>query len=493
MTVSYECTVTDPLDPPVASTVWQGSAFTCSSSKISFLHSSFEPNGVSGSCGDLSAMSVGVNGNEYTSRLTLTATAELNGMTINCTLSSVVDFGSDTVKTGGEYFSLFQVLTVRYFPVPPHPPQSAVVDITSTSSLTVSWAPPSETSNVGGYLFTVTGEDCGRCENTTVSADTTSVICSGWTASSQTCAFDLRSVSQDCGFTSDTAAVASVVLSGPPSQLSLGNLQQTCLFESTNAVLSWTAPSGYPPVQIYHVMINNGAIMSTSGAETSITIPGSIFISAGTYSFSVRAVNILGESAPLLTDLDGMINVAYEKLLILLLPAVALTSVLSSNSVTMMSVTLTFSLSNAGCVGPSVSIIVYYQECTDQVNCQCPQDNSFSTNEQSMSIASTSFTIVYSSLRASVIYCYRSEVVNAGIVVGFENGRMFTTTPPVPPALLASARLVSSNPPTYQCVNSAEGFNGGSSHIVVASYDPTIGTYSVPACSRKPVCSVRRS
>ncbi len=68
-------------------------------------HSSFEPNGVSGSCGDLSAMSVGVNGNEYTSQLTLTATAEL---TINCTLSSVVDFGSDTVKTGGEYFHFFK-------------------------------------------------------------------------------------------------------------------------------------------------------------------------------------------------------------------------------------------------------------------------------------------------------------------------------------------------------------------------------------------------
>ena len=104
-TVSYECTVTDPLDPPVASTVWQGSAFTCSSSKISFLHSSFEPNGVSGSCGDLSAMSVGVNGNEYTSRLTLTATTELNRRNINCTLSSIVDVGSDPIKTGGKYFT----------------------------------------------------------------------------------------------------------------------------------------------------------------------------------------------------------------------------------------------------------------------------------------------------------------------------------------------------------------------------------------------------
>ena len=107
-TVSYECTVSDTSDPPIASTLWLGSAFTCSSSNINFLHSRFEPNGVSGSCGDLSAMSVWVNGNEYTSRLTLTATAELNGMTINCTLSSVVDFGSDTVKTGGEYFHFFK-------------------------------------------------------------------------------------------------------------------------------------------------------------------------------------------------------------------------------------------------------------------------------------------------------------------------------------------------------------------------------------------------
>ncbi|XP_064393965.1 uncharacterized protein LOC135341347 isoform X2 [Halichondria panicea] len=354
-----------------------------------------------------------------------------------------------------------------------------MVAITSTSSLTVSWTSPFDASNVGGYMFTVTGEDCGRCESTTVSADTTSVICFGWTASSQTCVFDLRTVSQDCGFISDTAAMASVVLSVPSSsfQLSLGNLQSTCSIESTNAVLSWVAPSvisGYPPVLMYHVTVNNGTIMSTTGTETNITIPGSTFPSAGVYSFSLRAVNVLGESNRLIADLD-----------------VALTSVSSSYSVTMTSVTLTFSLSNTGCVGPSVSIIVYYQECTDQVNCQCPQDNSFSTKEQSMSITSTSFTIV-NNLRASFIYCYRSEVVNAGIIIGFENGRMFTTAPPVPPSMLASARLVSSNPPTYQCVNSAEGFNGGSSHIV-ASYDPTIGTYSVPACSRKPVCSVRRS
>ena len=36
-----------------------------------------------------------------------------------------------------------------------------------------------------------------------VSGDTTSVTCSGWTAAGQTCSFEVRTLSQDCGFTSD--------------------------------------------------------------------------------------------------------------------------------------------------------------------------------------------------------------------------------------------------------------------------------------------------
>ncbi len=146
----------------------------------------------------------------------------------------------------------------------------------------------------------------------------------------------------------------------------------------------------------------------------------------------------------------------------------------SSYTVTMISATLTFSLSNTRCVG-SANVTVHYQECADdQVNCQCPQ--TFSANQRSTTATEP---LVITDLRASVTYCYRSEVMNAGTIVGFENGRIFTTEPP---ALLASARLVSSDPPTYKCVNSAEGFNGGSSQIV-ASYDATIGTYSVPPCS----------
>lgn len=99
-------------------------------------------------------------------------------------------------------------------PAPPPAPQSVMMEVTSPSSLTVNWTAPSDTSNVRGYMFTVTGEDCGDCVNTTVSADTTSVSCSDYMVDGQTCSFGVTTVSQDCGFTNDTAATAFVVLSG---------------------------------------------------------------------------------------------------------------------------------------------------------------------------------------------------------------------------------------------------------------------------------------
>ena len=105
--VSYLCTVGND---GLASTVWQGSAFTCPSSvsstnnRITLPHSAYSmPLGAVGTCGDLSAISVNFTaGVEYTSRLTFTATAALNGTIIECTISSLVDVGSDIIKVGGK-------------------------------------------------------------------------------------------------------------------------------------------------------------------------------------------------------------------------------------------------------------------------------------------------------------------------------------------------------------------------------------------------------
>ena len=100
-TVNYECTVTDTFG--IASTVWQGSAFNCSGSplnRISLLHSVYA-SGTSDTCGDLSAMSIGTDGTNYTSRLTVTANTGLDGTVIDCTISGVVLEGSDTIRVGG--------------------------------------------------------------------------------------------------------------------------------------------------------------------------------------------------------------------------------------------------------------------------------------------------------------------------------------------------------------------------------------------------------
>ena len=100
-TVNYECTVMDGAG--VASTVWLGSAFNCSrspSNSISFIHNLYG-SAESGICGDLSAMSIGVDGTNYTSRLTVTANTGLDGTMISCTISTVRVEGSDTVRVGG--------------------------------------------------------------------------------------------------------------------------------------------------------------------------------------------------------------------------------------------------------------------------------------------------------------------------------------------------------------------------------------------------------
>ncbi len=169
-------------------------------------------------------------------------------------------------------------------------------------------------------------------------------------------------------------------------------------------------------------------------------------------------------------------------MLLMLLLAVSLTSVSSSYTATMTNATLTFSLNNSVC-NSTANITVYYQECADQANknCQCPQDASFSSIEQS---TSPTEALVITRLRPGVIYCYRSVVVSDGTIVGFENGQMFKTDFPEAPSDLPGARLVNNDTLTYECVDSAKGFNGGSSQTT-ASFNSTTGLYSVPPCLSK--------
>ena len=107
-TVSYQCTVTDPLYPPVSSTVWLGNVLYCPPlSQISLQHSQFE-SGHGDFCGASFASFTERNITlmEYTSILNLTAAKELDGKMINCSLGGGTLIGTDTIRVGGELLHL---------------------------------------------------------------------------------------------------------------------------------------------------------------------------------------------------------------------------------------------------------------------------------------------------------------------------------------------------------------------------------------------------
>ena len=104
--LNYTCTIVDTTgNPPIGSSVWRGTAFDCSGSadRISLSHSLFNTSGVSGTCtnGAITAESVGVVDNCYTSRLMVTASSALNETTMECTLSGVRVVGSRTILIAG--------------------------------------------------------------------------------------------------------------------------------------------------------------------------------------------------------------------------------------------------------------------------------------------------------------------------------------------------------------------------------------------------------
>ena len=121
------------------------------------------------------------------------------------------------------------------FPPSPGP----LMAIFNESSFIVSWSPPSSPveGGVGGYVFGVTGEGCG-CVSMNVSGDTTSVTCSGWTAAGQTCSFEVRTLSQDCGFTSNSTSI-TIKLSGLSTEFPKQTLVMcTMTFSSFQSTIS---------------------------------------------------------------------------------------------------------------------------------------------------------------------------------------------------------------------------------------------------------------
>ena len=105
--VNYTCTIVDTSgNPPIGSSVWRGTAFNCpgSGNLISLNHPLFSTSGATGTCnnGAITAESVSVVDNCFTSRLMVTVSVELNETTVECTLSGTRVVGNRTILLTGK-------------------------------------------------------------------------------------------------------------------------------------------------------------------------------------------------------------------------------------------------------------------------------------------------------------------------------------------------------------------------------------------------------
>ena len=113
--VSYTCTVVDSGGNGL--TVWTGTVFDCPDESprdtISLFNMEFSANpGARDECtnGAIVGQSVGVDGDEYTSVLTINVSRSFDGQTVSCGLLGGTTVGSDTLQVGG-----IQVVCCNYW------------------------------------------------------------------------------------------------------------------------------------------------------------------------------------------------------------------------------------------------------------------------------------------------------------------------------------------------------------------------------------------
>ena len=102
--VNYTCTVVD--SSGILTTFWRGTAFNCPPSNVIPLSHQLFIGGTSGTCnsGAITAASVGVVDNCYTSRLMVYVSVGLNETTVECTIVlSGMRVGNHTLLIAGMY------------------------------------------------------------------------------------------------------------------------------------------------------------------------------------------------------------------------------------------------------------------------------------------------------------------------------------------------------------------------------------------------------
>ena len=113
-TLTYQCTAQGQL-----STVWHGSAFECTGNNIVLRHSQYNSAGVRGECnnGQITAQSLSVDRDCYTSQLNVTVSSNVNGQSVECAYSGGNTIGSDTISVlSGMIYIHYHAITLHTIP-----------------------------------------------------------------------------------------------------------------------------------------------------------------------------------------------------------------------------------------------------------------------------------------------------------------------------------------------------------------------------------------
>ncbi|XP_064385609.1 uncharacterized protein LOC135334385 isoform X2 [Halichondria panicea] len=186
------------------------------------------------SCGPYFA-NITCNDNGYLSVLSFTANSNMNGGTILCQQN----------LTGAEPYQQFFIrVGVR-----PYPPAKANLTFPMIRNLRLDWTPPANPviGGIRGYLLYFS-PDCGTCSHSELVSNTTfTALCNEWQANGQTCVFEVRTVTEDCGLESPLLRKISIFDGTRPTNIRVSILC-TVEVDPRTIHVEWS----YIPPQVIH-------------------------------------------------------------------------------------------------------------------------------------------------------------------------------------------------------------------------------------------------
>ncbi len=221
------CTVED--EAGTGATVWSGSnsVFNCPSvnsildEQIYLLHGWFNHTTIQNPrvfcTQNIAGEIIEYYSSHYTSILNVSAvTYEMNNGYIFCrSFYEIEAVGEVQLAVGGkESYKCFSDYHNFLVVVPESPKQINVVFVKNLrNEFRISWDMPDTVGGVSGYHVKVLGDECGNCSNFSDSNfQGTALLCSDWVPDGQVCRVMVKTITSDCRFVSEIAAVKSIYL-----------------------------------------------------------------------------------------------------------------------------------------------------------------------------------------------------------------------------------------------------------------------------------------